>query len=147
MKCPYCRTAISEVFNSRSTKFGTQIWRRRRCQQCGASFTTYEIADLGFLQVAKKHRKPERYSRAKLFSSVYAAFLDVAGKQNVIDAVTDTIEAKLLDLQSTQISTDEIAAVVLQTLKHYHATAFVRYLSHKTDLTSEAQLRRELKKY
>lgn len=147
MKCPYCRAAISDVFNSRTTKFGTQIWRRRRCQVCGESFTTYEAADLGFLEVAKKHGKAERYSRAKLFSSVYAAFLDVAGKQNTIDSVTDTIEAKLLDLQRTQISTEEIAAIVLQTLKHYHTTAFVRYLSHKTDLTSEAQLRKELKKY
>jgi transcriptional repressor NrdR len=147
MKCPYCRTAISDVFNSRSTKFGTQIWRRRRCQQCGRSFTTYEAADLGFLQVVKKQGKSERYSRAKLFSSVYAAFLDVAGKQHTIDAVTETIEAKLLDLQSSPISTEEIAAVVLQTLKHYYTTAFVRYLSHKTNLTSEAQLRKELKKY
>ncbi|HUC87451.1 MAG TPA: ATP cone domain-containing protein [Candidatus Saccharimonadales bacterium] len=103
--------------------------------------------DLGFLQVIKKQTKSERYSRAKLFSSIYAAFLDVAGKQTTIDAVTNTIEAKLLDLRSPQVSTEEIAAIVLQTLKHYHATAFVRYLSHKTDLTSEAQLRKELKKY
>jgi transcriptional repressor NrdR len=147
MKCPYCRADTTDVFNSRPTKFGTQIWRRRRCLECHESFTTYEAADLGFMKVIKKTGAKERYSRAKLFSGIYGAFLDIRSKQNAVDAVTDTVEAKILDTKTTVMSTEEIAQIVLQTLKHYNTAAFVRYLANQTDLANEAQLRQELKKY
>jgi transcriptional repressor NrdR len=147
MKCPYCRQPVSEVFNSRTTKFGTQIWRRRRCSSCGQSFTTYEASDLSFLQVINKSGQAEGYSRAKLFTSIYAAFADLPDKPPVIDAITDTIEAKLLDLRQPQPTSEDIATIVLQTLKRYHTTAFVRYLSSQAQLTSQSQLRNELKKY
>jgi transcriptional repressor NrdR len=147
MKCPYCRSATTDVFNSRPTKFGSQIWRRRRCLSCQESFTTYEAVDLSFIEVTKTSRRRQGYSRAKLYASIYGAFLDVGDKQGVIDAVTDTVEAKLLDSQASPIASSEIAEIVMQTLKHFNTAAFVRYLTHRTDLASEAQLRKELKKY
>lgn len=147
MKCPYCRAATTDVFNSRPTKVGTQIWRRRRCLECHESFTTYEAPDLGFVKVIKKGNRKERYSRAKLFAGIYGAFLDIRAKQTSVDAVTDTIEAKILDTKKTTIASEEIAAIVLQTLKHFNTAAFVRYLANQTDLANEAQLRKELKKY
>lgn len=148
MKCPLCRSSKTEVYNSRTTKFATQIWRRRRCLNCQATFTTYEVVDLGFLKVkSPNYKRPCPYSRAKLFSSIYAAFLEVQAKDTTIDAVTDTVEAKLLDLQKPLISAEELVDVVLQTLKHFNTTAFVRYLSQQNDIASEAQLRRALKQY
>lgn len=147
MKCPFCRAETTDVFNTRPTKFGTQIWRRRRCLTCHESFTTYEAADLGFIKIIKKTGKRERYSRAKLFSGIYGAFLEISGKQTVVDAVTDTIEAKILDTKQESMTTQEIAEITLVTLKHYNMAAFMRYLANQADLTNEAQLRRELKKY
>lgn len=148
MKCPYCRQAATDVYNTRTTKFGAQIWRRRKCMSCNETFTTYEAPDLTFVQVEKRRSsKPEPYSRAKLFSSIYGSFMDMKGRQQLIDAVTDTVEAKILDIQEQIISSEAIADIVLQTLKHYNTAAFVRYLSNQTDLVSEAQLRKELKKY
>lgn len=147
MKCPFCRAETTDVFNTRPTKFGTQIWRRRRCLSCHESFTTYEAADLGFIKVIKKTGRKERYSRAKLFSGIYGAFLEMSGKQNVVDAVTDTIEAKILDTKQDSITTDDIAQITLATLKHYNMAAFMRYLANQADVLNEAQLRRELKKY
>jgi transcriptional repressor NrdR len=146
MKCPFCRGETTDVFNTRSTKFGTQIWRRR-CLSCNESFTTYEQADLGFLKVEKKTGKKERYSRAKLFSGIYHAFLDIKSKQNTVDAVTDTVESKILDTKQAVLTTADIAEIVLQTLKHFNTAAFVRYLSNQTDLANEAQLKKELRKY
>lgn len=146
MKCPHCRATNTEVFNSRTTKFGNQVWRRRRCMECQATFTTYEAPDLGFLQISKRHGKTERYSRAKLFSSIYSVF-DIKNQQDAIDAVTDTVEAKLLELTEPELAAAELAQIVLQTLKHYNTTAFVRYLAGQTDLANEAALRKELKKY
>jgi transcriptional repressor NrdR len=147
MKCPYCRAESTDVFNSRPTKSGNQIWRRRRCLSCHESFTTYEAADLGFLSIEKRSGKPQPYSRAKLFSSIYAAFAVAPQKQAEVDAVTDTIESKLLDMQQVIITSTEVASTTLQTLKHYNTSAFVRYLANQTNLINEAQLRKELKKY
>ena len=147
MKCPFCRQDTTDVFNSRPTRFGTQIWRRRRCLSCKESFTTYEQVDLGFLKVIKKTKRKQRYSRAKLFAGVYGAFLNIPAKETTVDGVTDTIEAKILDTKKHEITSQEIARIVLATLKHYNTAAFVRYLAYQTDLVSDAQLSRELKKY
>lgn len=147
MKCPYCRQDSTEVYNSRTTKFGTQIWRRRRCTACHESFTTYEAPDLAFLKVVKKSGQAQRYSRAKLYSSIYDAFLSVAAKEDTIDAVTDTIEAKILDTKQPEIPSTEIARITLTTLKHFNTAAFLRYLPYHADLVSSAQLKKELKKY
>lgn len=147
MKCPFCRHDATEVYNSRDTKFGTQTWRRRRCTTCHESFTTYEAPDLGFLKVIKKTGKKQRYSRAKLYSGIYGAFLSAPAKETTIDAVTDTIEAKILDTKQRDITSAEIARIVLTTLKHFNTAAFLRYLSYQTDLASDVQLKKELKKY
>ncbi len=147
MKCPYCRGETTEVFNSRSTRFDTQIWRRRRCTTCGESFTTYEKPDLGFLKVLKKNGRKQRYSRAKLYSGIYGAFLNIPQKETTVDGVTDTVESKILDTKKRDINSAEIAVIVLATLKHFNTAAFVRYLAFQTDLSSETQLKKELKKY
>lgn len=147
MKCPFCRADTTDVFNSRPTRFGTQIWRRRRCLKCKESFTTYEQADLGFLKVIKKTGKKQRYSRAKLFSGIYGAFLTIPAKETTVDAVTDTVEAKILDTKKRDITSSEIAQIVLKTLKHFNTAAFMRYLSMQADIASPAQLKRELSKY
>jgi transcriptional repressor NrdR len=147
MKCPYCRSEDTEVYNSRMTKFGTQIWRRRRCQSCHEAFTTYEAPDLGFLKVIKKTGLKQRYSRAKLYSGIYGAFLSIPQKETTVDAVTDTVEAKLLDTKERELTSDKIAYITLITLKHFNTAAFMRYLAYYADLSSDAQMRSELKKY
>jgi transcriptional repressor NrdR len=147
MKCPFCRETTTEVYNSRRTRFATQIWRRRRCKHCGESFTTYEAPDLGFLSVLKRSGRPEAYSRPKLYSSLYKAFDAATGQADAIDAVTDTVEAKILDRRNRHIASDDIARIVLITLKHFSATAFLRYLSYQTELARDTQFKKELKKY
>ena len=147
MKCPYCRADTTEVYNSRVTRFGTQIWRRRRCTSCHESFTTYEAPDLGFLKVKKKSGRKERYSRAKLYSGIYGAFLSIPQKETTVDAVTDTIEAKILDTKAPELSSAEIAHITLVTLKHFNTAAFMRFLAYHADLSSDAQMKAALKKY
>lgn len=147
MKCPFCRQTNTEVYNTRTTRFGTQTWRRRRCLSCGQSFTTYEAPDLSFLKIAPKASKPERYNRAMLFSSIYTVFAEIPHKDGVVDAITDTVEAKILDLQQTTVTTAQVSRIILTTLKHFDTNAFVRYLTTQTGFISSAQLAKELKKY
>jgi len=147
MKCPFCRENLTDVFNTRSTRFDTQIWRRRKCLNCQKSFTTYESVDLGFLKVIKKNGKKQPYSRAKLYNGIYGSFMAIPTKGNSVDGLIDTIEAKILDKKKLEVSSKEIAEITLATLKNFNTTAFVRYLAYQTDLISGAQLKRELKKY
>ncbi len=147
MKCPYCRNQKTEVYNSRPTGHESQIWRRRKCLACRESFTTYERPDIGFLKVLKKSGRRERYSRAKLYSGIYGAFLSIPDKERTVDRVTDEIEVRLLDARRKELSSDAIASIVLLVLKPENMAAFLRYLAYQTDLQTEAQLRRELRKY
>lgn len=148
MKCPVCREINNEVYNTRTTRFGTQTWRRRRCLSCDASFTTYEQPDLKFLKILADHsKKTTPYSRATLFSSVYGAFSGSSAKPSVIDAVTDNVESKLLDLQDHTITTEQITDIVLSTLKHFDSAAFLRYLSDHVDISNPGTMRSYLKKY
>ncbi|HSX00819.1 MAG TPA: hypothetical protein VLF67_01135, partial [Candidatus Saccharimonas sp.] len=75
------------------------------------------------------------------------AFLSIPAKETTVDAVTDTIEAKLLDTRQRELASSEIARLTLTTLKHFNTAAFVRYLAYQTDLASDAQLKKELGKY
>lgn len=148
MKCPVCRETNNEVYNTRTTRFGTQTWRRRRCLSCDTQFTTYEQPDLKFLKIlGDTSKKTAPYSRATLFSSVYGAFSGSSAKPSIIDAVTDNIEAKLLDLQDHTITTEQITDIVLSTLKHFDSAAFLRYLSDHVDMDSPGAMRRYLKRY
>jgi len=147
MKCPFCRETAVEVYNSRHTKSGQQIWRRRRCRNCGGQFTTYEYIDLGFIEVVCDQKASGPFSRAKLFSSIYRCFSESKNQAQDIDAITNVIESKLLGLGKTKLTTKDIAEIVAATLKHYHTAAFLRYLSEHTEISGSAQLKRELKKY
>lgn len=146
MKCPFCRSDQTEVYNTRSTRSGSQLWRRRRCLTCHEAFTTYEAPRLSWLQVEAQNASRRPYSRARLYSAVVSAF-DNHASSDTTDAITDTVESKLLDLKSKIITTNQIAAIVLTTLRHFDTPAFLRYLASHADVSSKADLKRQLKNY
>ncbi len=147
MKCPYCRTAATEIYNSRATKFGSQTWRRRRCQNCRQSFTTYEAADLSFLQVAPAAGRPQPYSRLKLYAALADAFSSDPTHQTDINHLIDTIESKLLDLRQPRVTPADISRLALTTLKHFNTAAFMRYLATHLSPSSSTELKNQLKQY
>jgi transcriptional repressor NrdR len=147
MKCPFCRQPTTEVFNTRATSRGSQIWRRRRCETCAEAFTTYESPVLAWLTVQGASGRPAAYNRARLYASISAAFPPHFSRAVTTDALTDTVESKLLDLRTRTLTTQQISTTILVTLKAYDAAAFVRYLTAHADVTSNAQLKRELRKY
>lgn len=147
MKCPYCRFESTDVVNSRATRNNTQTWRRRKCLGCSAIFTTYEQPNLSFIMVRKKSGQNERYSRAKLFAGMYGATLSIPNKELVVEELTCEVEDRLLDLRQKEVTTEQIATAVLQVLHERNTAAFARYLAYQADITSSAQLLREIKKY
>jgi transcriptional repressor NrdR len=147
MKCPFCRSNQTEVYNTRATKSGNQLWRRRRCLSCHEAFTTYEAADLGFLRIRDQNVSRGSYSRARLYAGVASAFDMNGTAPDTIDALTDTVESKLLELKTRSLDTSQIAATILTTLKHYDTAAFLRYLAGHAELRSRSELKRQLKNY
>ena len=147
MKCPFCRRTNTEIYNSRTTRFGSQTWRRRRCTDCGQTFTTYEAVDLSGLLRVDGPAGQRRYSRARLYASLLAVLGPRANDPATAEAIADTVEAKLLDLQHRTVSRQQIVDNVLSTLKHLDSSAFLRYLAAHSDFPTTAKLSRELKKY
>lgn len=147
MKCAYCGSKKTEVFNSRSTRNGTQIWRRRRCQDCGEVMTSYERPDLSaVLYIDTGAKKKARYSRTKLLISLVRAF-EQSSKLTDLENIIDTIEQRLMALQTDYVTSAELAEVVLRTIKPVDTAAFVKYLATYGDIASSRELNKLIKKY
>lgn len=149
MKCPNCGSSQTFVVNSRSTKEETQIWRRRKCEDCGERFTTHETIDLSHLVVIKKSGKRERFSRAKLYSGIFWSThgVKLSDRQQMVDGITSGVEREILSLRRKVIFTNEIAEIVLRRLSNTNISVFLRFLSYREQLRTKAELDRELKKY
>jgi transcriptional repressor NrdR len=149
MICPFCRSQQVYVKNSRPTKGGFQIWRRKHCQNCGEIFTTHEIIDLSHLVVIKKSGKKERFSHAKLYSGIYRSAIGYRGcnRENMVDQVTGEIEKEILILRKKEITTQEISEIILNQLKSRQSGTFLRFLAYNKEITNEIQLKKEIAKY
>lgn len=149
MNCPYCKKQLTEVINSRPTKHNTQVWRRRKCQNCREIFTTHETIDLSHIHVLKKSGKSEVFSRMKLYSGIFYASQasKIPSRELFIDAITREVEEEILSLKKKRIIGNEIADIVLKILKKKHTPTFLRFLTYCKDIKNEKQMRREISKY
>lgn len=147
MDCPFCQSLQTKTYNSRRTHNGKRVWRRRRCETCRKTWTTYERVDLGFLKIKKRSGHDEPYHRYKLFSSLYRACADLPNIADTVDALTDTIEMQLLEQQESIITADNLADIVLGTLKRYNTGAFARYLTAQSNFSGIRELQQELRRY
>lgn len=147
MECPFCGFDKTDVVDSRATYSSSQVWRRRRCLGCKKIYTTYEKALINFMKVKKKSGKLERYSRAKVYTGIYGAYLRVPAKENVVDNLTDQVEAKLLKMHKNTVSSQIVADIVLPLLRSADTAAFVRYLTRQKNITNEDQLLKELESF
>ncbi len=146
MVCMKCRSPHSEVVNTRATRGGSQIWRRRRCANCGKVITTYERPDLSFIQVVSSS-KTSPYRRSLLFSSILRVFdyedLDETDVENVID----TIEQKIMQRGQDEISAEVLRRLCLETLKPINVNAFMRYLVTHMQFRTKSDIKAEITKY
>lgn len=145
MKCPFCRSPKTDVYNTRRTKGGEQLWRRRRCLSCSQPFTTYEFADLGFLRVSANDGSTRPYARYRLYSALALALGTSETTANAADALLETVESRLLDLKTTTITTREIVAAALTTLKPFSMPAYLRYLAEHAALAPSRDVLRYLR--
>ncbi len=128
MNCLYCK-AKTEVVNSRVQKRSNQVWRRRQCLSCRASFTTRETIDLSLgLSVKTNSGQILPFSRDKLFLDVYDSLKHRKTAKNDATALTETVLSKLYKHMSNGlVDTAVITDIASKTLKRFDRAAGVIY--------------------
>jgi transcriptional repressor NrdR len=129
MKCPYCGHLGDKVVDSRESKEGDAIRRRRECLECSRRFTSYERIDEIPYMVVKKDGRRERFERQKLVAGLLKACEKRPVRINALEAIADKIEALLQEKPEREILTEDIGALVMRELKHLDKVAFVRFAS------------------
>src|SRR5678810_935899 len=129
MKCPYCSHLGDKVVDSRESKEGEVIRRRRECLECGKRFTSYErIEEIPYM-VVKKDGTRERFERSKLVAGLLKACEKRPIKPADIDEIADRAEQILNDRPEREISGRELGALVMSELKKLDQVAYVRFAS------------------
>ncbi|MFZ2152960.1 MAG: transcriptional regulator NrdR [Microgenomates group bacterium] len=132
MLCPYCNHDESNVLESRDAYDGKATRRRRECLKCFKRFTTYEKLGNIELKVVKKDGRVEDYQREKLEKCFERALWRV-GEEDRLKMI-DQIEMKLLNWESVEIPTKEIATLVMDVLKSTDPVAYVRFATIYLDI-------------
>jgi transcriptional repressor NrdR len=129
VKCPYCGHLGDKVVDSRESKEGDAIRRRRECLECARRFTSYERIDEIPYMVVKKDGRRERFDRQKLVGGLLKACEKRPVRVSALEAIADRIEAALQERPEREIATEEIGLQVMHELKHLDQVAFVRFAS------------------
>ena len=144
MKCPYCAHLGDKVVDSRESKEGEVIRRRRECLECGRRFTSYErIEEIPYM-VIKKDGTRERFERQKLVAGLLKACEKRPVSVAAIDAVADRVESMLQERPEKEIPAD-IGAFVMEELKHLDKVAYVRFASVYRHFRDIGEFMNELK--
>ncbi len=129
MKCPYCGHLGDKVVDSRESKEGEVIRRRRECLDCGKRFTSYERIDEIPYMVVKKDGSRERFDRHKLIGGLLKACEKRPVSVAALEGIADSVEATLQERPEREISTNDIGAFVMSELKKLDKVAYVRFAS------------------
>ena len=129
MKCPFCGHLGDKVVDSRESREGDVIRRRRECLECARRFTSYERVDEIPYMVVKKDGRRERFERQKLIAGLLKACEKRPVSIAAIEAVADKAEALLQERPDKEIATDEVGALVMDELKRLDKVAYVRFAS------------------
>jgi transcriptional repressor NrdR len=129
MKCPYCAHLGDKVVDSRESREGEVIRRRRECLGCGKRFTSYERIDEIPYMVVKKDGSRERFERQKLIAGLLKACEKRPVSVASLESIADRIESTLQERPEKEITTNEIGSFVMQELKKLDKVAYVRFAS------------------
>ena len=147
MKCPYCSHLGDKVVDSRESKEGEVIRRRRECLECGKRFTSYERIDEIPYMVVKKDGSRERFDRQKLVAGLLKACEKRPVSLAAVEVVADRVETTLQDRQEKEIATADIGTFVMEELKKLDKVAYVRFASvyrHFRDINEFAEELKQL---
>ncbi|MDO9111719.1 MAG: transcriptional regulator NrdR [Desulfatirhabdiaceae bacterium] len=129
MKCPFCADTENKVIDSRLSKEGYVIRRRRECQACNRRFTTYERIEEIPLMIIKKDGRREEFNRDKIRSGITKACEKRNVSMNSIEDFLDELEQELRETGKKEISSAVVGERVINRLHDLDEIAYVRFAS------------------
>lgn len=129
MKCPFCGELKDRVVDSRESRDGLAVRRRRECLSCSRRFTSYEqIEDIPYM-VVKNDGSREDFDRKKLLAGLHRACQKRPVAVTELQRIVDKVEQKLHEQEDREISTREIGTEIMRRLKKLDQVAYVRFAS------------------
>jgi transcriptional repressor NrdR len=138
MRCPYCGCTSDHVIDSRETREGQEIRRRRECDECERRFTTRERLDEVLPKIVKRDERREEYERAKLEHGIQKACVKRPISENAIQRLVDRIERRLGEAGDAELSSEALGALVLAELVALDPLAAARFASVFRDFKTAA---------
>ena len=129
MKCPFCRDLENKVIDSRLSKEGDVIRRRRECLHCSRRFTTYERAEEALPLVVKKDDRREVFDRMKIVAGLKRACEKRPVSVEQIEAIVDRIERGVQERGEKEVESTVIGEAVMRELHSLDKVAYVRFAS------------------
>ena len=129
MRCPFCGNGEDRVVDSRESREGDVIRRRRECTRCERRFTSYEKIESLPFQVVKRDQRREPFDRVKLMRGLQLACRKRPVSQDSLERVADAIEMAMNDAGEREISSRDIGSMVMTRLRELDPVAYVRFAS------------------
>jgi len=145
MKCPFCRDLENKVIDSRLSKDGDIIRRRRECLRCERRFTTYERVEEMLPMIVKKDGRREVYDRLKVIAGLKKACEKRPVSMELIEQTGDRIERMLQERGEKEVSASVIGEAIMKALYDLDKVAYVRFASVYRSFEDVNEFMRELK--
>src|SRR6267154_733071 len=129
MRCPKCGCQDDKVIDSRASREGATIRRRRECITCGHRFTTYEEIERGGLVVLKHDGRREDFSKEKLLSGIRKACQKRPVSPKAIEDLVERIVNEVTDRYEREVPSDVVGKLVMDNLRQTDEVAYVRFAS------------------
>ena len=145
MKCPFCGFLEDKVVDSRESREGDAIRRRRECLKCERRFTSYERIDEIPYMVVKKDGRRERFDRQKVLAGVLKACEKRPVSMVQLEAIADKAEVMVQESSEREVSTQTLGGMIMNELKNLDKVAYVRFASVYLDFKDVQEFMSELK--
>jgi transcriptional repressor NrdR len=145
MKCPFCGHLQDKVVDSRESKEGDAIRRRRQCLECHRRFTSYERIDEIPYMVVKKDGRRERFERQKVLAGLLKACEKRPVSMIQLETIADKAEMMVQDSSEREASTTDLGEMIMHELKTLDKVAYVRFASVYLDFKDVQEFMSELK--
>lgn len=129
MRCPECDATDNRVVDTRASRGGRAVRRRRECLVCGSRFTTYEYVEARPIQVLKRSGSVEDFDRSKLLASVKTACAKRPVSASEMERLVDEIGDALSRYAGVEVPSSKLGEMVMDRLRALDRVAFVRYAS------------------
>lgn len=136
MQCPYCTDDGNRVIDSRLARDGSEIRRRRECDECGRRFTTRERVEEVLPRIIKRDERREEYDRGKLLRGVEHACVKRPVSTEAVERLVERVERGLQESGEREVTSDYVGRRALEELSAIDVLAAVRFASVFLDFSS-----------